>query len=134
MKYYYDYVGVGGEKKIGIHDGKNYIKIISPEIKTNPGGYKARYGKEKWIKDLKLFNSAKPKKLYGILENTMKKSELRKIIEEELLKESSNKEADQMVRQLIIKFKNRYYLSNSEEAVNLIVDSLNRLGWKVKIY
>lgn len=84
MKYYYDYVSVGGENKIGIHDGKNYIKIISADIKTNPAAYRARYGKEKWLKDLKLFNNAKLKQLYGnIMENKMKKSELIKMIKEE---------------------------------------------------
>lgn len=54
MKYYYDYVSVGGEKKIGIHDGKNYIKIISLGIKSNSIVYRVGVWKRKIAKRFKI--------------------------------------------------------------------------------
>ena len=61
----------------------------------------------------------------------MKKSELKKIIKEELLKEASNKEAEDKVKKLIMYFIKTYKISPIE-AVDLIVDSLNKFGWGIK--
>lgn len=61
----------------------------------------------------------------------MKKSELKKIIKEEILKEASNKEAEDKVRKLILYFIKTYKIS-PVEAVDLIVYSLDKFGWKVR--
>lgn len=60
----------------------------------------------------------------------MKKSELKNIIKEELLKEVNNKEAEDKVRKLIMYFIKTYKIT-PVEAVDLIVDTLDKFGWKV---